>query len=445
MKKINSLIYVARSSKIKYLMNNFILRSVMKVASATVFAQLIALLLIPFITKIYGAESYGVMGVYLSTLALLTSIVALTLPRAIVLPEKRCEAQAITALSFKTIILMTSLSLFLLFFTKNKLMTMLGIEAIGNWIFLIPIAAFFSGILQIMQQWAIRENQFGIFAKTAVYQSLYNYGGKVLTGWITPLTANLIIVSSIVDLLRANIIMNSLKKRMDINFGFFQKSKWKNSELLKKYKNFPLYQAPEEFIDAISQGIPVIILTVFFGPMSAGFYTLSRMVISTPSSLLGNAINDVYYPRLAQASQSNDPLRPILLKATKALLLVGAIPYSVFFIFSPFIFELIFGEEWRRAGEYARWLVLWIYMMFVNGPSVKALIVIGAQKWSLQFTVITLIFRLLLLIIGAAYFKSELIAIILFSVLGFIVNITLILQTLIKVRNFDKSRGIDFD
>lgn len=175
--------------------------------------------------------------------------------------------------------------------------------------------------------------------------------------------------------------------------------------------------------------------------MSAGFYTLSRMVISTPSSLLGNAINDVYYPRLAQAKQNNEPIRPILIKATKALILVGAFPYTVFFIFSPLIFEIIFGEEWRTAGEYSRWLVLWIYMMFVNGPSVKALIVIGAQKWSLKFTIITLIFRLMLLIIGAAYFKDELIAIILFAVLGFIINITLILQTFIKVRKFDESKG----
>ena len=104
MKKIYSLIYVTPSSRIKYLKNNFIVRSVMKVASGTAFAQIIALLLIPFITKVYGAESYGIMGVYLSTLAILTSIVALTLPRAIVLPEKREEAQAITAVSFQIII-----------------------------------------------------------------------------------------------------------------------------------------------------------------------------------------------------------------------------------------------------------------------------------------------------------------------------------------------------
>lgn len=124
-------------------MNNFIVRSVMKVASGTAFAQIIALLLIPFITKVYGAESYGIMGVYLSTLALLTSIVALTLPRAIVLPEKREEAQAITAVSFKIIISMTILSFIILIFTKNKIMTLLGIETIGNWILLVPIAAFF--------------------------------------------------------------------------------------------------------------------------------------------------------------------------------------------------------------------------------------------------------------------------------------------------------------
>lgn len=445
MKKIYSLIYVTPSSRIKYLKNNFIVRSVMKVASGTAFAQIIALLLIPFITKVYGAESYGIMGVYLSTLAIFTSIVALTLPRAIVLPEKIEEAQAITAVSFKIIIFMTLLSFIILIFTKNKIMILLGIETIGNWILLVPIAAFFSGILQIMQQWAIRENQFGIFAKTAVYQSLYNYGGKVLTGWIAPITANLIIISSLVDLLRANTIMFSLKHRLEINFGFFQKNQWENRRLLKKYKNFPLYQAPEEFIDAIAQGIPVIILTFFFGPMSAGYYTLSRMVISTPSSLLGNAINDVYYPRLAQASQNNEPIRPILIKATKALIIVGAFPYTVFFIFSPFIFELIFGEEWRTAGEYSKWLVLWIYMMFVNGPSVKALLVIGAQKWSLKFTIITLIFRLMLLIIGAAYFKNELFAIILFAILGFIVNITLILQTFIKVKKFDESKGGDID
>ncbi|MGN7476659.1 lipopolysaccharide biosynthesis protein [Solibacillus silvestris] len=432
-------------SKIKEIMNSFIVKSVMKVASGTALAQLIALLLIPFITKIYGSESYGIMGVYISFLTLLTSIVALTLPKAIVLPKKIEEAQALTALSFRIIVFMTSLSFILLLFTKEKLINILGIESIGNWILLIPLAAFFSGVLQIVQQWTIRENQFGIFAKTAVYQSLYNHGGKVLAGWIAPLSANLIVISSVVDLVRANIMMKAFKKKRLIDFGFLRKNERDNRELLKKYKDFPLYQAPEEFIDAISQGVPVIILTSFFGPMSAGFYTLSRTVISAPSSLLGSAINDVYYPRLAQALQSNEPLKPILVKATKTLLLVGAVPYAILFVFSPPLFEAIFGTQWRTAGEYSRWLVLWIYIMFANGPCVKALIVMGEQKWSLKFSVITLIFRLIILIIGAVLFKDELIAIILFSVLGFIVNVSFILQTFIKAKYFDERRGMDFD
>src|SRR5690606_33706852 len=63
-----------------------------------------------------------------------------------------------------------------------------------------------------------------------------------------------------------------------------------------EYRDFPLYRAPQAVLNAASQSLPILMLTSFFSPSIAGFYTLTRTVLALPATLLGSSVQSVFYP-----------------------------------------------------------------------------------------------------------------------------------------------------
>ncbi|GAF20001.1 O-antigen flippase Wzx [Bacillus sp. JCM 19046] len=199
----------------------------------------------------------------------------------------------------------------------------------------------------------------------------------------------------------------------------------------RNYKDFPIFRAPQTFINAISQNLPVLMLTAFFGPASAGFYVLSRTVLNMPTQLIGKAVGDVFYPRISEARNNNEDLKSLIKKATYSLAIIGILPFGIIVAFGPQIFSFVFGDEWLIAGEYARWISLWLFFMFINQPGIKAIPVLSLQAFQLRYTIVTLIIRVTAIGIGYYIFSSELIAIALFGVSG---AIRTLLLTIIVIR-----------
>src|SRR5699024_10764998 len=104
-------------------------------------------------------------------------------------------------------------------------------------------------------------------------------------------------------------------------------------ETAKQHYDFPLYRAPEELFSTLSQNLPILLLTSFFGPAAAGFYNIGRTVLSMPSRLIGKAIGDVFYPRISEAKNNGEDLNKLIKKATWSLVGVGIIPYGLVMLF----------------------------------------------------------------------------------------------------------------
>jgi peptidoglycan biosynthesis protein MviN/MurJ (putative lipid II flippase) len=202
-----------------------------------------------------------------------------------------------------------------------------------------------------------------------------------------------------------------------------------------------MFRAPEVTIDAASQGLPVLMLAALFGPASAGFYTLGRTIMGIPAGLIGKSVGDVFYPRISEAANNREPLYPLVKKATLLLAAVGAVPFALVMAFGPSLFTLVFGAEWTTAGDYARWLALWMFFMFANNPSVKAIPVVKAQAFQLVFAIVTITLRLGALAAAYYMYQSDLAAVVAFSVLGALLNIVLVGVVLKKCKNFDELRG----
>lgn len=394
-------------------------RNVAVVASGTAAAQAITLAFAPLITRIYGPEAFGLLGTFMAIVAVVTPLAALAYPIAIVLPKEDRDALGLVRLCFILSVAIAAIASVLLWIGGGWLTFTLNAESVASFLFLIPLTMLLSAWVQIAHQWLIRKKEFGVIARVAVAQSLILNSAKSGIGWFNPAGAVLIVIATAGSALHAVMLYLSARGRYKGDAENSQKRAGTPiKQLARQHKDFPLYRAPQNFINAASQSLPVLMLAAFFGPVAAGFYTLGKMSMGLPSALLGKAVSDVFYPQITESANNGGDLPRQIIHATVALLAIGLIPFGLIILAGPWMFGLVFGSSWVMAGEYARWLALFFLFNFINKPAVAAVPVLGIQRGLLIYEIFSTGTKALGLVIGFYWFGSDIWAVALFSVIG---------------------------
>lgn len=424
-------------SNIKILLGSSFIRNVMVVATGTAAAQAISMVFYPFITRLYGPEAFGLLGGYLAIVSILTPMVALTYPLAIVLPRKESEAIHLVQLSLLFSILISFLTLIFILTWGSNFTAYLNLNEIEGYLWLIPLFMFFSSLRQIAEQWLIRNKEFKKIAKISIIQSFITNTSQLGVGLSYPNGLALILVQTVFQCIWSIQLWSKISKHALHDIILIKKNFNSVKKASLKYKDFALFRAPEVTIYAASESAPVLMLSSFFGPASAGFYTLARTIMSIPTALIGKSVGDVFYPRINQAAINGESTYLLVRKATLLMAAVGFLPFMIVIIFGPWLFEVFFGADWKVAGDYARWLSIWLFFSFCNSPSIKAVPVIHAQGFQLIWTSLSIILRLTALYLAYYLFESEVSAIIFFAITGALLNALLILIVLNKCKTFD--------
>jgi O-antigen/teichoic acid export membrane protein len=411
-------------------------RNVAIVATGTAGAQAITMAFAPLITRLYGPEAFGVMGAFMAMVSIAAPLAALSYPIAIVLPENDQDALGLAKLSLLIGISMAAAALLIIFFLHEPILALLNVQVLGSFIFLIPAAMLFSAGVAVMQQWVIRKKLFRIKAKIAVANAFLVNIAKTGMGLVNPIAAILVVLSVLGTLLHGLMLLGSVR-RVDRMFSLKRFQSTPLRKLAMRHKDFPLYRTPQVALNSSSMALPVLILASVSGPASAGFYTLSKTVLGLPVALIGQSVADVFYPRINEAVVAGENAGKLIAKATIALGLIGLIPFATVIAFGPQLFSFVFGHDWTTAGEYARWLALWIFATFISRPSVAAIPVLGLQGVLLVYEVISVTLRVATLFGGFLLFESDITAIALFSLSGVLINMGFLLFTLYSARARD--------
>lgn len=422
----------------KALTRSSFVRNVAIVATGTAGAQAISMAFAPVITRLYGPEAFGMLGTFMAILGVLTSIAALTYPIAIVLPKSDADAKGLAKLSAILALVIAAITAVVLLVAGGWIAEALSLGAIAGFLLLIPIAMVFSAYQQILTQWLIRKKQFKITARVAVIQALTINSAKAGVGWLHPVGAALIVIATVGQAIHAALLWSGIRSR-ETTHPNQDESTGTVRDLAKRHRDFPLYRAPQVALNALSQSLPILMLASFFGPAAAGFYTLGRTVMGVPSRLIGQSVANVFYPRITEAAHSGENLLKLLVRATSAMAAAGVVPFGVVVAFGPWLFSFVFGAEWVVAGEYARWLALWMYFEFLNRPSVAAIATLGLQGFFLLYEVVSVALRTIVIYIGFVVFKDDVLAVALFSVSGVLLNASLVMFTLSKSKRMPAS------
>ena len=405
-------------SRINYFRKSKFVRNVLAVATGVAAAQAISLAFMPFLTRLYGPEAFGALAAFTAIINIITPLATLGYANAIVMPKTDEEANAVARLSLVSAALVSPIVLISVYVFQLQLAKLTGLEHQPNLLYLIPISLLLVALLSVANQVAIREGLFKAKSSSYVASTFIMNLGKLGAGYISATGITLIIFLIISKLINYIILMARVPK-----VGAFNFRHWFGLNGIQKAaldnKDFAIYRLPQSILNAAAVGLPVILLTNYYGSSAAGYYSLTTLILGAPVLLLGQSVGEVFYPKITNAirQQASNSLQ-LVIKATLALGGVAIIPFGTVMLFGPDLFAFAFGEQWKTAGEYAQWIAPWLACVLATRGILAAFPILNLQSYLLVQEVFSIILRSLALIIGLKYYQSDLVAIALFSVVG---------------------------
>ena len=170
----------------------------------------------------------------------------------------------------------------------------------------------------------------------------------------------------------------------------------------------------------------MLVLTHYFGIAVAGAYAFGIRLIEAPMSLIMSALRQVLFQRAGEMQHQGLGLSQLFVKTTAGLFALGFLPALFLGICAPDLFSWVFGAQWRAAGEFARYLVIWLLFTFCNLPAVLFARLIRIQRAVFVYNVVLLLVRVAALVVGGLYLTA-LQTVAIFSVIGGLMNLVLIL------------------
>lgn len=386
------------------------------VAGGTVVAQVLNVLILPIISRIYSPADYGVMAVYSSVVAILSELSGFRYYLAIPLPKSKKYAEALILLSLAIQMFFVALiSLILLFFGK-KIMTKFSLDALIPYMFYIPLGLLFIGIYRILMQWSIREGAFNAIGFTKISQCIAGGSVKIGLGLLGIKPAGLLLGAIISEAGGITTLYSASFKKN--GFPVFNKNYL--YRVMIKYRKMPLYSTWYGLINSFGSGLPQLFLSSQYGMQYAGLFTMASSLLSIPINFVGGAMGQVFIQRASIAKNAKN-ISSISMRAYLMLLKIGIFPIALISIFAPPLFSFFLGERWGASGIYAIVLVPFIAYRFAFSPLSMLYLILDKQESSVLHEVVYLVSRVAGLSVGY-FWKSPVLSVLFYSVFSFFVQ-----------------------
>jgi O-antigen/teichoic acid export membrane protein len=130
------------------------------------------------------------------------------------------------------------------------------------------------------------------------------------------------------------------------------------------------------------------LITHQLGAAAGGSWGLALRYLKAPATLVGGALSQALYPRLAEAGGATPEARAVVRQAMLVLATIALPLVVLLWVAAPEAFAWTFGERWRGAGDVARALALYIGVHFVASPLAVVTMAWGAQAWALKLALL---------------------------------------------------------
>ena len=348
------------------------LRAILTLLAGGLLAQALPLLLGPWLTRLYRPEDFGHYHLFAAVAANVAVVACARYEFALPLAADEAEARALRTLCLRLLAGVVGLSAL-----AGLAWALHSGQAWWLWL---PAAVGALGLVSLATLNATRAQRFHRLAAARVLQ----HGGAALAQaaaglWQAGVMG--LIVAPIAAALAAVVALGWPGPARAT------RAQWRAAS--RAHRSFPLLNTPHAFLGALQDTLAIALIAASLGPAAAGAWGLAQRYLKAPATLVGGAVSQVLYPRLAAAGAGcNATSRRLVLRTMLLLALLAAPLVAALWWLAPALFTWAFGADWAAAGELARALALYIGLHFVASPLGVVTMAWQAQAWALRLALV---------------------------------------------------------
>jgi len=416
-------------SKLKRLFKNNFFKNVAKLATGTAIAQALALAFIPILTRVYSQEAFGILAAFTAVVTFISSFATLKYDTALVLPKEDKDAYSLLKLSNIVTLIITIICVLIMFLPVSYFKEYQGLQI------LIGIGVLLSVNYNNSALWNIRFKHFNSTSISKVVQSIAVFAFQYLLYSFYDLKG--LVIGNVLGISIAGLYL-ILTRKFDWQI-YRAISKNEMLSQAKRYIDFPKYFTLSNAILSLSSSLPILLFVKFIPLAQIGLYGIALKVIGQPVTLISTSLRSVILGDMAEKRNNNKSIIKWYLKIFFGLFGVSVVAAIILLFFSDFIVSIFLGEDWGQAGLYIKMLIPLLISMMIASPGTAAVRVFEMQKYSLKYSIVSLVVKAITLLTLFVYEIVEFEYVIL--IYSF-VNLALVLANnsiiLFKIRAYEK-------
>lgn len=360
------------------------LSKVASISVGTSVGALIAALSSPVLTRVYSPEAFGVLGIALAVTSVAVAAAAGKFDAAIPLEQTQSGAAGTLGAGAVSSICSGLIAVALLLGAPASILEDRDLSV--SIMLMLPVIVMTAGLTQVGLGVAVRADMFRLVAAVRAVGPAVAVASQILLGSIWP-TGDALVLGQMIGMIAAALLIWHRVARGQA----FPRLGWIKAAMRRHWK-MPTFVASSNLLTMASLNAPMVVLGLNFSLAAAGVYAITYRVMTAPALLLGQAIGQVFYARVARTPEKSERQR-LVATTSGALADVSMVVFSWGFLFAPRAFELIFGDQWRGSGEYARLLIPWLAVGFVASPLSQFAMVCGKQGTMLKISLAEVVTR----------------------------------------------------
>ena len=417
---------------LRNLHNSELFKNTSTLITGTAVAQLIPILLQPVLRRYYPPEIFGAYAVYLSLVGILIIISSFKYELAIILPGKDKEATNIVLLAQLLNFGFNFVLFCLIIVFSHRILKLLNLpEKYTLFLYLVPVGTFLYNLYISINYWLIRQKAFLPVSVNKFVRRGFEGLFQVLFKWIG--FSNGLVFGDLIGHFANNIsgLIQSLKKE----FRFGDLSICKLKYVAKKYVDYPRYNLVPSFMSACSFLLPMIFINKFFSTQYAGYFDLSKLLLSLPFALIATSISNVLLQRTSEKFKSKISFKREIISMFLIVFTIAVIEVVIIEFFGIDLFRIVFGAEWIISGKISTILV-WSYAFnFITSSFSSIFISLKKIKQLSIWQLIYFISIISLILFRNLNFMDFLKIYVIIELICYLANFVLIFTIVVKYEN----------
>ena len=398
----------------------------------SLISQILALFFLPILSRFYSPEEFGLLASFFSVVSILVVFATCKFESAIFLTKSEKELSALLRLICYMLIF---------FFIGILILGLIGSIFFADYIdlnneklyYLIPFAVVINALFIVITNLLNKRGMYFEIANSRIIQSSSsNIMSLIMFFLLSPIG---LILGRITGLLAG--LFYLIKSSKKIQVKKVSAKKYPISAVFYRYINFLKYSTVSSALNIGSNYSLPLMLALYFDYRIAGLYFMASKVVRIPISLVVGSIAKVFHKEAVEAYQNRANLLLIVRDTQLKIFVSLALVMILVSIISPFLFGLLLGENWMKAGEIIKYIAVLVVVRNTVSTTLMIFDIFNKQHILLFFNIIMISSQLFILTLSKYLlnFETTILCISLLSSLVYLSANKLMYQMIKKYEN----------